>query len=345
MSKKNTTKGLELAEKYFAECGLPILRDHFPDLVRRVAATLPVRGSEGYGFDDAMSRDHSWGPKFLLLLSADDAEKSLNAVQSVLDEHLPKEFEGFSVRLVGGALAPRNAWVATPEEVCRYNTGHERAPSSDEQWLPIPENCLFELTVGKVFYEPTPLITPLKEQFAYFPDMVWRKRLSFAWLMMGHCTNVHRLARRDDAVGTHAFLCWGLECCMRIAHLLRRRYAPVLKWQNRSFRMLPDLPDGLCSDMERAVCLSDLSEVEGTFLTILKKMGAMANDSGLISPQPLEPEYTGHGLPFNFLGFSQAFWETLDGPMKSLPIEIGPSDLTGTRYSPVGGALVPGTFT
>jgi len=53
-------KGLELAEKYFTECGLPLLRSHFPDLINRVAATLPIRGSEVYGFDDEMSRDHSW---------------------------------------------------------------------------------------------------------------------------------------------------------------------------------------------------------------------------------------------------------------------------------------------
>lgn len=337
--------GLEIAEKYFHECGLPILRTHFPDLVDRVAAALPIRGSEAYGFDDAMSRDHSWGPKFVLFLNRADAGQSREKLQSLFDQHLPKEFEGYRVLEVTGEVAFRNGWVSTPEEVCQYATGHPSVPATDEEWLKIPENCLFEFTAGKAFYEPTPLITPLKEEFAYFPDMVWRKRISFAWLMAAHSANIHRLVRRGDAVATHAFVGWGLECCMRIAHLLNRRYAPVLKWLNRSFRALPNLPDGVFADVDRIVSQAPLNESEELFLVILDKLGAMANASGLIAPQPLrQGGYVGERLPFNFFGFAGAFYETLSGPMRSLPVEVGPSDLTGTRYSPVGGSLVPGAF-
>ena len=88
-----------------------------------------------------------------------------------------------------------------------------------------------------------------------------------------------------------------------------------------------------------------MTDVEQAFLSILRKVGTMTNSSGLIAPQPLKPEgYVGHGMPFDFLGLARAFWETLCRPMKSRPVEVDPSDLTGTRYSPVGGALVPGTF-
>jgi hypothetical protein len=335
-------KGLELSERYFFDCGLPLLREHCPDLVGRVAAGLVATGSEVAGFDDEISRDHNWGPRFILFLGADDEAKHGRRVQEMFDRRLPREYLGASIRRTGDQFPSSPASVTTPENSCRGNTGFSAAPGSDTDWLAIPEHRLFEFTAGRIFYEPTPLISPLRKAFAYFPEMVWRKRLSFIWLQLSHSANISRTVARGNRVTSHAFLCWGLECCMRLAFLLNRKYAPFRKWLYHAFRELPRLPKGICERMEGVLGLGDLAEVERGLLGILDAFGEMTNESGLIPAQPLRMERTDLFLPFNFTGYMNAFHETLDGPLREMNPHDGPVDLWGAIYVPLGTKLVEG---
>ena len=60
--------GLELSERFFEECGRPMLEEQFPDLMPLLAAGLFGGGSECMGFDDEQSCDHDFEPGFLILL-------------------------------------------------------------------------------------------------------------------------------------------------------------------------------------------------------------------------------------------------------------------------------------
>ena len=44
--------GLELARAYWEACGVPMIRDQFPEYEEIIAAALTGSGSECYGFDD-----------------------------------------------------------------------------------------------------------------------------------------------------------------------------------------------------------------------------------------------------------------------------------------------------
>ena len=59
-------KGLDISRKYFEEYGLPMLREQFPAWADRVAAGLIGSGSECFGFDDEVSRDHDFEAGFCL---------------------------------------------------------------------------------------------------------------------------------------------------------------------------------------------------------------------------------------------------------------------------------------
>ena len=65
-------KGLEISEAYFREHGMPMLEEKFPELLPHVAAGLFGSGSECFGFDDELSRDHDFDPGFMLLLPGED---------------------------------------------------------------------------------------------------------------------------------------------------------------------------------------------------------------------------------------------------------------------------------
>ena len=60
--------GLELSRAFFEECGRPMLEESFPSLLPYLAAGLCGSGSECFGYDDALSRDHDFEPGFLLFL-------------------------------------------------------------------------------------------------------------------------------------------------------------------------------------------------------------------------------------------------------------------------------------
>ena len=71
--------GLELSESYFEEFGKPMLERDFPDLLPHLAAGLCGSGSECFGFDDEVSRDHDFEPGFLIFLPGEDTVSRIHA--------------------------------------------------------------------------------------------------------------------------------------------------------------------------------------------------------------------------------------------------------------------------
>ena len=62
----NVIRGLELSERFFGEYGLPMLREQFPQYMDMIAAGVAGEGSDCFGFDDAISRDHDFEAGFCL---------------------------------------------------------------------------------------------------------------------------------------------------------------------------------------------------------------------------------------------------------------------------------------
>ena len=53
-------KGLELSREYYEKFGKPMLTENFPELLDKIAVGLCGSGSECFGFDDELSRDHDF---------------------------------------------------------------------------------------------------------------------------------------------------------------------------------------------------------------------------------------------------------------------------------------------
>ena len=84
-------KGLEIARAYYEEYGEPMLRERFPALMPFVAAGLTGSGSECWGFDDEVSRDHDFEPGFCLFLPGEDVVDRRTAFDM---RHCPKSLWG-----------------------------------------------------------------------------------------------------------------------------------------------------------------------------------------------------------------------------------------------------------
>ena len=87
-------KGLDLCKGFFHACAEPVIDHYFPNL--KYSAGLIGYGSDVLGYDDPVSTDHMWGPRFYMFLSKHEMSKK-DKIFKVLSENLPYTYQGFSV--------------------------------------------------------------------------------------------------------------------------------------------------------------------------------------------------------------------------------------------------------
>src|SRR5512135_2849613 len=80
--------GIELSRLFYFEAVLPILQERFPNLPH--AAARLGAGSDVLGFDTPMSTDHDWGPRLMLFLAEDDADRLHETIYKALQATLPR---------------------------------------------------------------------------------------------------------------------------------------------------------------------------------------------------------------------------------------------------------------
>jgi len=321
-------KGLDLCRAYFTEVGLPALQRHFPGYVDRAACGLVGPGSEVFGFDDGISRDHNWGPRFWVVLSSEDYGRVGEEMQSRLLAELPGTYEGHSIRGFPPGKGTTRVCVLDVQELCQSSLGYPDVPSDDVSWLGMAEHKLFELQAGEVWHDRARILVGLRESTAYFPEMVWRKRMAFWWEGLFFGDNFIRSAARGDRVAEQLYLAWTLFCIMRLTFMLNRRYAPYRKWLHRAFLDLPRLS----SEIDRL--LTKMMEAESAevkreaFRSALEVLGSATNELGFIEPQPLagESAYDEYGSGFNCYGFATAVQASISGPLSKLAYHDGAPD-------------------
>jgi hypothetical protein len=242
-------KGLALAEAYFTEYGMPLLRKFTP-YADRIAAGIVGPGSECFGFDDELSRDHDWGPGFCLWLDDVDYDKIGPDLQREYDA-MPKVCQGFGPREISPGEEHRTGVCRITEFYRRY-TGLDRPPETEEEWRRIPESNLALCTNGKVFRDPAGAFTAWREQLlAHYPETLRRKKIARFTFLTGQSGqyNLWRAKQREALFQT----CWAvMRFCtdiLRLLFLLNRRFAPFDKWLFSAARDLPVLGaelTGLC---------------------------------------------------------------------------------------------------
>ena len=126
-------KGLDIARAYFDEYGMPMLREKFPDLLPQLAAGVFGSGSECFGYDDELSRDHDFDPGFIILLPDEDViDRKREFALERAYAALPREFMGIErpkMAPVGGA----RRGVLRRAEWLRDKTGSETGALTVDQ--------------------------------------------------------------------------------------------------------------------------------------------------------------------------------------------------------------------
>ena len=248
-------KGLELSRAYFERFGRPMLEEQFPELLPFLAAGLCGSGSECFGWDDEVSRDHDFEPGFCLFLPE---EELVSRRQEFLLERayakLPAAFGGVErarMRPVGGA---RHGVLRTADFFGK-TVGAPNGLLTAGQWLTLPEQALAEATNGAIFFDNWGEVGRIREQLAYFPEDVRLKRLAGRLLLAAQAGqyNYPRCLAHGESGAAQLAAIEFADSAAAAAFLLARRYRPYYKWRFRALRELP--------------CLSALSEPLEKLLT------------------------------------------------------------------------------
>ena len=233
-------KGLEEARRFYETFGRDMLHRDFPDFEGRVAVGLAGRGSECFGFDDALSRDHDFEEGFCLWLT--DADDLL------IGEALSEAYRALPRRNMAqrSRLGESNRGVRRIGFFYRSRIGSEGAPRDWRQWLALPSWALAEATNGEVFRDDLGVFSAVREQLLHgMPEDVRKKKLAARLIAMaqsGQYNYARCLRHGEEGAAMLALSDFVRESCGAI-YLLNRAHMPYYKWALRGLAALPLLGD------------------------------------------------------------------------------------------------------
>lgn len=287
-----STEICRTSRRFFEQVVLPILEREFPEETAATAFGLFGYGSEAYGLDDELSRDHHWGLRIDGLMPEALFRSRGKAIAERVAAALPAAFEGIPLREghVGGAgLA-----LDSREGFLSRTIGLMHAPTAPAEWLGVPEEDIFHVINGEVWHDPSGEFTALRETFqTYYPEDVRRRRIAH-WCRyfsgMGVYAMKRALLRGNEFYAATSFgkaIRWGVQ----LAFLLDRRYYPYDKWLMAYFERLPRLHAPLRPLVDEAVHHATPWERK---LALLEAMSDVL-DAALVADGLIHPhaQYTG----------------------------------------------------
>ena len=284
-------KGLKLSQKYFMDLALPLIERDFGQCMDRIAAGLVGDGSECFGFDDFISRDHDWGPNFCIWLTHEDYTAVASKLQSLIDS-LPETYEGFGPRR-------RSQWdegrfgVFEIGNFYRRFIGLGRLPEALHEWLILPENNLAACTNGSVFLDSLGEFTRWRKRLLeFYPEDVRRKKIAARCMNAGQAGqyNFSRCVRRSETFSAQYAETKFCADAISMVFLLNRRYTPFYKWMHRAVIELPVLGKWLHGKISALVKSSDFKEkeifIEEISIALIKELASesLTDSSGSFLP-------------------------------------------------------------
>lgn len=262
--------GLKLARAFWTQMGKPMIAAKYPQYTGRIAAGLVGHGSECYGFDDAYSQDHDFGPRFCLWLTDEDYAAIGEQLEADY-EALPRKFSvdaqgrvtfeaharsdasgAFPSAGAGSPVTPRAQGANRRDGVFRIGdffesiTGYRTAPAqtAPHEWLMLQESTLAAATNGEVFADPTGLFSKTRQGFKNMPDDVRLALISKRLGMIAQAGqyNLPRSLKRGDGAAAwlsiHEFVQATASLVFLVNVPMVVGYMPYYKWQFAALRKL-----------------------------------------------------------------------------------------------------------
>lgn len=238
--KRTGSDGQNLCRAYFETYGKPMIQKFFPDYEDKIAVGLVGEGSDCFGFDDDISRDHDWGPGFCMWVS----EEIYNTIGVQLQEaydQLPKEFMGYIRRET--PQGKNRMGLHTIDGFYKMLLGEEHYKRIGEKvwelkidWAGVSDEALAASVNGEIYVDGEGIFSAVRQQLqAGFPENIRYLKLAEACakFAQGAQYNFRRMAERKDQVAAALALAEGMRQAMKLIYYVNHEYPPHEKWLYR----------------------------------------------------------------------------------------------------------------
>ncbi len=269
-------KGLELAKEFYKTYGEPMLREQFPEWQNQIAVGLVGGGSECYGFDDEISRDHDFEPGFCLFLPEEaviDRQVAFRLERAYAK--LPKEFSGFARQTMSPVGGNRHGVIRTSDFYLE-KVGSPNGILTTEQWLTLPSYALAEATNGEVFRDDSGAFSSIRASLCQMPEDVRRKRIAGNLLLMAQSGqyNYNRCLAHGESGAAQLAAIEFVKAAMQVLFLLNRAYMPYYKWSFRALQALPKFSE-LAETLEFLLTTENTGDLKETKYLVIEDIASM----------------------------------------------------------------------
>lgn len=225
--------GMMLCKKYYEEYGRPMLEGNFPEYLDKIAAGLVGEGSDCYGFDDALSRDHDWGPGFCIWVTEDTYSKIGKELEQCY-QNLPDTYMGYKRE-------------ETPQG--NHRVGVFIISDFYEKLLGVKISCVegvqnldyakledYQLACavnGEVFVDSEGVFSSIRRALLQgYPERIRYLKLAESMTKYAQTGqyNYKRMWERGDYLSADRMLINGIYHGMEVFHYLHNCYIPHEKW-------------------------------------------------------------------------------------------------------------------
>jgi hypothetical protein len=207
-------------------------------------------GSEVFGFDTELSRDHAWAPQVTLYLESEDLVTLKERLDATFQTELPRTFRGYSTMGTDEFIWHMRA---TPSASDRHKVRIESLDSffstdlfgsperelSIADWLSIPAQKLRVYTSGKVFHDGLGRLAAIQKRLSWYPHDLWLHIMAVQWERIaereafpGRCVHV------GDLQGAAWNVAWITRELATLCFLIERHYPVYSKWFGTAFSRL-----------------------------------------------------------------------------------------------------------
>ncbi|MBE6014427.1 MAG: DUF4037 domain-containing protein [Lachnospiraceae bacterium] len=244
---------LEKCRRFYERYGAPMIESKFSEYKDRIAVGLVGEGSECFGFDDDLSRDHDFVVGFCMWLNDDDYREIGGILQHEYELLVENYGDGgmnlHHVALRRGVFTVRDFYrsiMQIPEATIEKLMSGEDLNTED--WINMKEEHMATVTNGEIFFTGDGIFQRVREALLrYYPDRIWRMNLAHEVHIFSQSGqyNYPRMMARGDYVTATICLSRALTSAMKIFYLLNKSYAPYYKWRRRGLENFGNTAEAL----------------------------------------------------------------------------------------------------
>lgn len=248
ISQEQQVTGMELCRAYYETYGRAMIHEKFPEYEGRIAVGLVGEGSDCFGYDDEFSRDHDWGPSFMMWVSDRVYEEIGERLQAAYEE-LPQTFLGYTYQASRQGAGRRG--VQTIRGFYGRLLGMEQLESVRKAmetenpglipYRQIEESALAAAVNGSVFRDDEGIFTQIRRMLCgHYPERLRYLRIAEAaahFCQYGQY-NAGRMLGRGDSLSCRMMLGRAAMEALKLVYYMEGKFPPHDKWLAEGARRL-----------------------------------------------------------------------------------------------------------